>query len=515
MNAYGKSLYLVAAVISVTVALYSFPSDDGLRHVGVAFSDFSSWGEVYPYSMFEKFSGYDPWYGYDLTLRWVARAAEYLPGSAIATKVCIVKAVSLLFLSVFLLLILERSGLPGAVKDRDGFTLSVIFLTALLFFPIKRIALIRPFAFGTFYLLYSVGRKGWHNGALSSLILTFFYPYLSWFYILPAAFGHRLKGDRRFAGGAALFILLFAAVQPPSFWGFQVELFRSAGVRETIDLSISEFVPTWRYISFYVYLATFLILFPLLAAPAKRLNYTSLLMLIYLYPAMKHVRYFIDIMLPLALTCFGRGMLDLLLTPYGRWIELWKRTARDQWKKIRSVLPMRASEKGNGPDAAEKRDTNLKPYLAAGYLMLMVLLALASAKQVSKLRSFQEGLASIPRNALVLSSFNLQYKTLFLRPDIRLIPSCELGFASGHIFEEYADFFNNGLISPLSSKTGAGYFLGNRKTYISPQEGTYLGMSQKTEQFSLWTVSISTITHTEIRTPGERDSSFSTKKWIR
>ena len=490
MNAYGRSLYLVAAVISVTVSLYSFPPDDGLRHIGVAFTDFSSWGDVYPYSVFEKFGDYDPWYGYDMTLRLFAKVAGHLPGSQVAARVGIVKVVSFIFLSVFFSLILKRSEMPGAVRGRDSFTLAVIIMVFFLFFPIKRIALIRPFAFGVFYLLYSVGRKGWLNGAFSSLILTFFYPYLSWFYILPVAFAHFIKGDRRFAGGAALFILLFAAVQPLSFWGFQVELFRSAGVRQTIDLSISEFVPTWRYVSFYVYLATFLILFPLLSASTRRLNYTSLLLLIYLYPAMKHVRYFIDIMLPLALTCFGRGMLDLLLRPYGRWLELWKRTVWDQWKTIRSVLPMCSVEEANDHDAAEKTDINLKPYLAVGYLMLIGLLALASVKQVSKLRSFQEGLASIPHNAMVLSSFNLQYKTLFLRPDIRLIPSCELGFANRYIFGEYRDFFNEGRVLSLAQKTGARFFLDNRRMYVDPVEGACLKSEADYDEFTLWAVLI-------------------------
>ena len=488
MNAYGRSLYLVAAVISVTVSLYSFPPDDGLRHIGVAFTDFSSWGEVYPYSVFEKFGDYDPWYGYDMTLRLFAKAAGHLPGSQVAAKVGVVKVASFIFLSVFFVLILKQSEMPGAVNDRNGFTLAVIIMVFFLFFPIKRIALIRPFAFGTFYLLYSIGRKGWLNGAFSSLILTFFYPYLSWFYILPAAFAHFIKGDRRFAGGAALFILLFAAVQPLSFWGFQVELFRSAGVRQTIELSISEFVPTWRYVSFYVYLATFLILFPLLSASARRLNYTSLLLLIYLYPAMKHVRYFIDIMLPLALTCFGRGMLDLLLTPYGRWLELWKRTAWDQWKTIRSVLPMCSVVKANDHDATEKTDIKLKPYLAAGYLMLIGLLALASTKQVSKLRSFQEGLTPIPHNAMVLSSFNLQYKTLFLRPDIRLIPSCELGFAGGYIADEYREFFNEGMVAPLAKKVGARYFLDNRSMYVNPTQGDRLYPHGVHDPFKLWLI---------------------------
>jgi hypothetical protein len=260
-------------------------------------------------------------------------------------------------------------------------------------------------------------------------------------------------------------------------------------VRQTIDLQISEFNPTWEYVSFYVYLGGFLILYPLFPDPVRRLTYPSLLLLIYLYPALKHVRYFIDILLPLAFVSFGRGGLELLLSPYRRWIESWKQISRKHRATLRTLAPRRLTKKEGDHAPADQPSANLKPYLATGYLLLIGLLAIANSKQVSNLKSFQEGLSPIPRNALALSSFNLQYKTLFLRPDIRLIPSCELGFASRYIFGEYTEFFNDGKVYPLAQKTGARFFLDNRRMYINPTEGAVLEQEMENDFFTLWKIS--------------------------
>jgi hypothetical protein len=151
---------------------------------------------------------------------------------------------------------------------------------------------------------------------------------------------------------------------------------------------------------------------------------------------------------------------------------------------LHEVVSGREAEKAPG-----KRQINLKPFIAAGYLMLLGLMVIVNAKQVSKLKSFKEGLSPIPCNALVLSSFNLQYKALFLRPDIRLIPSCELGFANWYILEEYTAFFNDGMIVPIAKKTRARFFLDGRNMYIRPTEGDYVNKQIETEQYVLWSIS--------------------------
>jgi hypothetical protein len=88
----------------------------------------------------------------------------------------------------------------------------------------------------------------------------------------------------------------------------------------------------------------------------------------------------------------------------------------------------------------------------------------------------------------VLTHFNLQYKTLFVRPDLRLIPSCEVGFAVNSIRKEYLDFLNEGKIVPLATKTGAQYFLENKKMYINPEDGCLLRLVGRRGGMRIWKV---------------------------
>ena len=80
----------------------------------------------------------------------------------------------------------------------------------------------------------------------------------------------------------------------------------------------------------------------------------------------------------------------------------------------------------------------------------------------------------IPEGSLILTSFNLQYQTLYTRPDLRIIPSCEMGFSKEKISKEYVQFFNSGFITPLSHKVGVEYFLENKDIYINPKQGSSL-----------------------------------------
>ena len=135
-----------------------------------------------------------------------------------------------------------------------------------------------------------------------------------------------------------------------------------------------------------------------------------------------------------------------------------------------------------------KADVNLKPYIAISYLFVIVLAIHLNAKQIANLEEFQDVLTPIPERALVLTSFNLQYQTLYLRPDLRLIPSCEMGFAKKNVAEEYAQYFNEGSVSPLSKKTGAKYFLEGKDIFIDPQEGRFLKLLKKSGNFRLWKI---------------------------
>jgi len=210
MNAsYQKIFKLTLFITLVFVVSARFPVDDGLRHVGMAFGDFTSWGDVYPFSRFEEFKTYDPWYGYDLILRGLAKVALIIPLPVLTLKFLMIKFLSVLFLISFCWIVLTRSDMLKGIKDRQTFTLGLVLFLTFLTLPLLRVASARPFVFGTFYLVYSSGRRGFIRGILSSLALTFLYPYLSWFYILPVSFAHFFKGDKKFASGAVLFLIAF------------------------------------------------------------------------------------------------------------------------------------------------------------------------------------------------------------------------------------------------------------------------------------------------------------------
>lgn len=94
-DVFRKALWIALGVFVFLLGLHNFPLDDGLRHVGLAFGDSRSWGEVYPFSVFEAHRDYDPWYGYDLALRAGARAFARLPLPPLLPQFVLTKLLSM------------------------------------------------------------------------------------------------------------------------------------------------------------------------------------------------------------------------------------------------------------------------------------------------------------------------------------------------------------------------------------------------------------------------------------
>jgi hypothetical protein len=111
-------------------------------------------------------------------------------------------------------------------------------------------------------------------------------------------------------------------------------------------------------------------------------------------------------------------------------------------------------------------------------------------RQFNSLKDFADGLNPIPNNSLVLSGFNLQYKTILVRPDLKLIPSCEMGFPRNDLSKEYIDFLNRGIVGPITRKTRAKYLLDNKNNYIDPGEGKKLKLIKKCDYFTLWEIQL-------------------------
>jgi hypothetical protein len=468
-----------------------FPPDDGLRHVGLAFGNFTSWGDVYPFSIFEEFKDYDPWFGYDLALKLIARALEHLPIPMLTLKFFLIKSISFLFSLIFFFLVLDKSGIFKEVKDRHAFTLAIICVVALLSFPFFRIMIARPFVFGTFFLIFSVGQKGIVRGFLSSLFLAFFYPYLCWFYILPVAFTHYIRGDRKFALGAISLIVIFLLIQPSSFWGFQIALVNSDIVRGAINTKIGEFIPILKFFPFYLYLTGFIIIFPYFTENARRLNFVNVLILLYIFPSFKYNRYFFDIILPLLFISFGSEIVHIFLEPYQKLISSWRTVIKAWQKNIKTSIKWIPKETGKTKSKTNpKPGRSLKPYIIVTYLIICSLLFYINSRQIYSLKEFRDELSPIPGKSLVLTNFNLQYKILFLRPDLRLIPSCEIGFTRDAISKEYINFLNEGMLSQISQKTGAKFFLESKDIYINPQDGKFLKLLKTNGNLKLWRILI-------------------------
>jgi hypothetical protein len=355
--------------------------------------------------------------------------------------------------------------------------------------PLGRITLARPFAFGTIFLIYSTGQKGVIRGFLSSLTLTFFYPYLSWFYILPVAFAHFIKGDKKFAMGGISFIIIFFFLQPSSFWGFQIALVNSDVIRKAISLKISEFELTLKDFTFYFYLAALFIFYPKFSKHVRNLNYINILILIYLLPALKYMRYFLDLTLPLLFVSSGKELIQIIDGPYRKLTSSWKTIVQGSFDNIKSSLRVKPV-RDNYTKSSEMEGTgrSLKPYIAVSYLLILAILIHVNIRQVGSLKEFRDGLMPVPEGSLVLASFNMQYKTLYLRPDLRVIPSCEIGFTKTSVSKEYMSFFNEGLIIPLSKKTGAKYFLESNDIYVNPQDGRFLKLLKKNNRFKVWKI---------------------------
>jgi len=488
---YKKAFSICILLFAATLALLSFPVDDGLRHLGVAFSDFRSWGEVYPFSVFQQFADYDPWFGYDFSLRLIAGLAKAIPVSLLTVKYCLIKLITGIFLCAFLYLVTKRSKIIDQIQDQSSFTVAMIILVFFLWLPLGRMTTIRPFVFGTLYLLYAIGQRGIVKGVAAAMILTFFYPYLSWFYIIPVSFAHFLKGDKRFALGSVGFIIPYLAFQPSSFWGFQAELLNSEAVRRSIyTTSISEFAFSLSSFFFYVYLFLIFISYPFFSVNARGLNLVSLTILIYMVPGMRYIRYFIDLILPLLFVLYAREYLSLLITPYTKLVQSWKEILEAGLLKIKSMLNLGSfRSKASKSDSEGKRRTNLKPYIVIVYVVLLSVSIITMKNEISTFRSFAELLSPVPDKKRVLTDFNSQYRILFVRPDLRLVPSCELGFPSPSVSEEYLGYFNRGRLGPLLRKTGSEFFLESKSTYLDPRETGCLKLVNESREFMVWEVS--------------------------
>jgi hypothetical protein len=176
---------------------------------------------------------------------------------------------------------------------------------------------------------------------------------------------------------------------------------------------------------------------------------------------------------------FGREMLTILLEPYRKLTSYSRNTLFGTPPRL----------KPSSAEADEKRrNTNLKPYLIVLYALVFVLVVQLNHKKFSSLQKFQAALSVIPTGSLVLSDYSLQFRTLFLRPDLRIIPSCELGGPTDSISKEYLSFLNKREALPLARKTDARFLLvqAQKGVYADAEDGEFMRLLIRSQDLAIW-----------------------------
>lgn len=478
-RALERAFHLAGAVVVVLVAVTSFPHDDALRHVGLSFAEQRSWGEVYPFSIFETHSACDPWLGYDLFLRGLAGVSAWLPAGGLLPRFLIVKLlVAMMVASLFWLAAL-RSRLPSTLYRGSDLLVAMTVYALMMVWPINRAAGARPFVFGILLLLYSVSRKGFFRGLLSCALCSALYPYLAWMYMGPVAIAHAFKGCRRFAAGAALAALAGFALQPVNCWGLVIDLVRADAVRADLVPQITEFAPPWSH-PFLVlfYLGLFLALWLKMPKPARALRYEHVLMLLFLPISLKYVRFFVDVQLPLLLVAHGVDALQALRPAVDHLLASAKE----------SVTPASGNDATTAPAGRRRRPPWLRPALVVGYGAVAIAIGTRACSDLAGVQRTASALSAVPRQSLVLTEFNLQYDLLFVRPDLRIVPSSEAGFPRPDIKDPYLAFFNRGRVCALAKRIGAQYFMEMRGTYLDPLDTGCLQLVGEHERLRVWKI---------------------------
>jgi hypothetical protein len=131
---------------------------------------------------------------------------------------------------------------------------------------------------------------------------------------------------------------------------------------------------------------------------------------------------------------------------------------------------------------------SLKPLISILYGILILFLVKTNIEQLKIINETENFLSVIPRNSTILSSFNQQYHILFVRPDLKIIPSSEIGMPSPEIRDEYINFFKLGSFRNLASKASAGYLIEAKDMYLNPIETQHLELIGSHDRLSIWKI---------------------------
>jgi hypothetical protein len=347
---------------------------------------------------------------------------------------------------------------------------------------------IRPFVFGTIFIILSLGASGYLRGFISAIILVFLYPYLSWFYIIPVAFCHFFLGDKKFGSGLLTVLCSFFLLQQPSFWKLQAGIFTSASIREQLGKNIGEL--SYTSTSFYCMfvLIGILLLYPIFQTRSRKMNYGDLLLVFYLLPAIIYIRSFIDVLLPLVFVLHSKSLITILNSILHHTMEPWKLFFSEVINSLSARTPRCIILMIRNRNCANQSKISLKPYILILYSILILFVIKTNINQLKIINETENFLSVIPKNSTILSSFNQQYHILFVRPDLKIIPSSEIGMPSPEIRDEYIDFFKFGYFRKLAAKTSSSYLIEAKDIYLCPIEARHLEFIRSHDKLIIWKI---------------------------
>lgn len=183
-------LYAVMLLVVGTLiyAVRPYPVDDFLRHIRyVDYKPLGGYSFMFPYSYFGTFH-FDPWYGFDL-LTGLVKKAVGLDNTVISYEIA--------FTCIYMIAALVNF---KTAKKSSLFSVTSIILFIFMSYGFYRIGLIRPAILVGAFLLFGLIGKRLVSGLTLAAASGFLY-WLFWFYTIPLALAHYLKGSRKFALG--------------------------------------------------------------------------------------------------------------------------------------------------------------------------------------------------------------------------------------------------------------------------------------------------------------------------
>ena len=140
-------------------------------------------------------------------------------------------------------------------------------------------------------------------------------------------------------------------------------------------------------IGFYVVM--WLVLVPFLSTAVKRLRVEHILLVLFIPPSLKYIRYFVDVELCLLFVIYGGELVRVARAPLGRVAGYWRGVALsglERWAKQET----QSGEAATAPDSGRRR--SLLPIIASLYALLLVALGVVSYGHHVELRRFHQQL---------------------------------------------------------------------------------------------------------------------------